>query len=205
MRPVNDELAAKILTAAEAEFLSKGYRGASVRNIAASLGVTTGAIYRYYAGKEALFDALVKVHYDTVMNKFIGAQDRFETLPPENQRDNMGRISGDCMDWITDYIYKNFNAFKLILSCSEGTKYEHMIHNMVETEVSATHKFAKSLEGLGYPKYEVDPRLEHMLCSGLFSAFFELVVHDIPYKKAKEYVSNLRDFYTAGWQKIMGF
>lgn len=52
-------LAAKLLEAAKTEFLTKGFRNASLRNIAASAGVTTGAIYRYYANKEALFDALV--------------------------------------------------------------------------------------------------------------------------------------------------
>ena len=55
----NDELAERILEAAKSEFLEKGYRQASVRSIAASVGVTTGALYRYYANKEALFDALV--------------------------------------------------------------------------------------------------------------------------------------------------
>ena len=51
MRPLNDALAEKILEAAKAEFLEKGYRQASVRSIAASVGVTTGALYRYYANK----------------------------------------------------------------------------------------------------------------------------------------------------------
>ena len=57
MRLLNDALAAKLLEAAKTEFLTKGFRNASLRNIAASAGVTTGAIYRYYANKEALFDA----------------------------------------------------------------------------------------------------------------------------------------------------
>lgn len=194
-----------ILKAAEAEFLEKGFKSASLRNIVKTAGVTTGAFYGYYKSKEELFDALVAEQYETIMSKFIEAQEKFEKLSPENQRENMGRISGDCMEWMTDYIYRHLNAFRLILSCSEGTKYEHIVHNMVEIEVSATHKFAKILEKLGGPKYNVDPQLEHMLCSGLFSAYFELVIHDMPYEKAKEYVRNLRAFYTAGWQKIMGF
>lgn len=40
----NDELAERILEAAKSEFLEKGYRQASVRSIAASVGVTTGAL-----------------------------------------------------------------------------------------------------------------------------------------------------------------
>lgn len=194
-----------ILSVAKAEFLEKGFKSASLRNIVKTAGVTTGAFYGYYKSKEELFDALVKEQYETIMTEFINAQEQFTELPPENQPDNMGKISGDCMESMTEYIYNNLSEFKLILSCSEGTKYEHIIHNMVEIEVNAMHNFAKNLEKLGYPKYSVDPQLEHMLCSGLFSAYFELVIHDMPYEKAKEYVRNLRDFYTAGWRKIMGF
>ncbi len=200
----NTTLAA-ILDAAKAEFLEKGFKSASLRNIVKTAGVTTGAFYGYYKSKEELFDALVGEQYETVMSDFIGAQEEFAGLPPESQKDNMGKISGDCMERMTDYIYQNTEAFRLILSCSEGTKYENMIHDMVEIEVSATHRFAKSLEKLGFAEYTVDPQLEHMLCSGLFSAYFELVIHDMPYEKAKEYVHNLREFYTAGWKKIMGF
>lgn len=56
-----NESAAKYLAeAGKKEFLAKGFQGVSLRNIAtATLGVTTGAIYRYYLDKEALFDALV--------------------------------------------------------------------------------------------------------------------------------------------------
>lgn len=46
MRPLNDELAAKILEAGKNEFLEKGFRKASVRSIAAAVNVTTGAVYR---------------------------------------------------------------------------------------------------------------------------------------------------------------
>ena len=36
------------------------------------------------------------------------------------------------------------------------------------------------------------------------SGFFEIVVHDMPQEQAAEYIKELREFYTAGWTKIMG-
>ena len=104
-----------------------------------------------------------------------------------------------------DYAYGHKDIFKLIPCSSEGTKYENMVHDMVKIEVDATHRFDETMEKLGYPKYTVDPTLEHMLVSGLFSAFFEVIIHDVPYENALKYLEELRDFYTAGWQKIMGF
>lgn len=38
-----------IQRAARQEFLEKGFRSASLRNIARAAGVTTGALYGYYA------------------------------------------------------------------------------------------------------------------------------------------------------------
>ena len=60
MRPINEKLAADLLQAGKQEFLEKGFQGASMRGIAARMGVTTGALYRYYTDKESLFDALVE-------------------------------------------------------------------------------------------------------------------------------------------------
>ena len=60
------------------------------------------------------------------------------------------------------------------------------------------------METLGAPKYQMDPHLEHMLVSGMFSAYFELIIHEVPYENAKEYVQVLQEFYTAGWQRLMG-
>ena len=49
----------RIHQAAKAEFLEKGYKDASLRNIVKSVGMTTGAFYGYYKSKEDLFEALV--------------------------------------------------------------------------------------------------------------------------------------------------
>ena len=45
MRPVNEKLRVDLLEAGKREFMESGFRGASLKSIAASLGVTTGAIY----------------------------------------------------------------------------------------------------------------------------------------------------------------
>lgn len=195
----------KILEAAKAEFLEKGFKSASLRNIVKTAGVTTGAFYGYYKSKEELFDALVSEQYGVFMGMFTQTQNAFSKLPPEEQIEKMGKQSGEGMQRMLDYAYEHKDIFKLILCSSEGTEYENLIHDMVKIEVDATHRFADITYKLGYPKYSVDPILEHMLVSGLFSAFFEVIIHDIPHDKATEYLKELREFYTAGWQKIMGF
>lgn len=193
-----------ILSAAKAEFSEKGFKSASLRNIVKTAGMTTGAFCGYYKSKEELFDALVGKQYAESMGMFTETQDKFGELPPDEQRENMGKHSGDGMRRMMDYAYANKNIFKLLLCASEGAKYENMVHEMAEIEVDATHRFADVMKKAGYAKYAVDPILEHMLVSGLFSSFFEVIIHDIPCEKAYEYLKEPKEFYTADRHKIMG-
>jgi AcrR family transcriptional regulator len=48
-----------ILDAALALFAEKGYYGTSLRDVAGAVGVRESAIYNYFPGKEALFEALL--------------------------------------------------------------------------------------------------------------------------------------------------
>lgn len=75
-----------ILDAGRAEFLEKGFKSASLRNIVKTAGVTTGAFYGYFSGKEALFAALVEEHAKAIMNIFMSAQEDFEKLPDEEKQ-----------------------------------------------------------------------------------------------------------------------
>ena len=61
-KAVKDEKETKrrLLESAKKEFLEKGYLQASLRNICKNAGVTTGALYFFFEGKEALFAELVE-------------------------------------------------------------------------------------------------------------------------------------------------
>lgn len=86
-----------ILLAAMQEFLEKGYKSASLRNIVKTAGVTTGAFYGYYDSKEDLFEALVGEHYNFLLERFCKAQKEFAEIPPKEQPDNLSSTSGECM------------------------------------------------------------------------------------------------------------
>lgn len=193
----------RIIDAAKAEFLEKGFLAASLRNIVKNAGVTTGALYGYYSSKEALFTAIVEPHAAAVMGRFMKAQEDFANLPSEKQPDQMGVSSADCISWMIHYVYEHFDVFKLIICCSEGTPYANFIHTMVEIEVESTFHFIHVLRSLGRNVPEIDSQFCHMICSGMFNGLFEMVVHDMPIEKALAYVAQLQEFYTAGWSKLM--
>ena len=195
----------QILAAAKAEFLTKGFRAASLRQIVKNAGVTTGAFYGYFSSKEAVYAALVEPHAAAVMGRFMQAQTEFAALPKAEQPSHMGQESAACIDWVIDYIYANYEEFKILICCSEGTPYEQFIHNMAEIEVEYTFRYMQVLRELGRPVQEPDKDLCHMIASGMFDGMFEIVRHDMPKERALLFVAQLRDFYMAGWQKIMGW
>ena len=194
----------RIHRAAKTEFLEKGYKDASLRNIVKSVGMTTGAFYGYYKSKEELFAALVGEHYAYLLNCFQKAQKEFTDLPHEQQPEVMSEISGACMFDMLHYAYEHLEECKLILCCSEGTKFSGLIDEMVEIEAVATHAYQEVLQELGRPSPQIDPALEHILITGMFHTFFELVIHEMSLQNAENYVKEMRAFYTAGWMKIMG-
>ena len=194
----------RIHQAAKAEFLEKGFRGASLRNIVKSVGMTTGAFYGYYKSKEELFEALVGEPHDYLIGRFKDAQREFAQLPHEQQPEVMGDISGLCMYDMLHYAYAHLEECKLILCCSEGTRFSGLIDEMVEIEVESTHTYLAVLNELGRPSPKIDPKLEHILITGMFHTFCELVIHEMPLRDAENYIREMRAFYTAGWMKIMG-
>lgn len=193
-----------ILAAGKEEFLDKGFKSASLRNIVKKAGVTTGAFYGYFSGKEALFAALVEEHAKTIMNIFMSAQESFEKLSDDEKSQHMGVESRTSLNDIIDYIYEHFNEFKLLICKSEGTCYENFVHNMVEIEVEETLEFIDIMRKQGFGVPHMEKAVCHMIVSGMFTGIFELIEHDMKKENAKKYVSAFQDFYIAGWSKILG-
>ncbi|MCR5725125.1 MAG: TetR/AcrR family transcriptional regulator [Treponema sp.] len=193
----------KINEIATGEFLKKGFRGASLREIVKKAGVTTGAFYGYYKSKEELFSALVKPHADYVSNLFGSLIEQFKKLPKSEWAANMGRFSKQGVVQIYKYAYNQKNAFRLILNASEGTDFENFVHDIVEKEIEITHIFYEEIESQGYTPYAFDSTLEHLIISGEFAALFELIVHDIPFEDGVRCARKIHDFYEAGWQSVL--
>ena len=193
----------KIQAAALAEFLDKGFLGASLRQIVKNAGVTTGAFYGYFSSKEALFASIVEPHAAALMGRFMEAQTSFAELPETEQPGHMGQESADYVHWMVGYICQNHEPVKLLLTKAEGTSYEHFVHNMVEVEVEYTLRYMEVLRRLGQNVPELSRSLCHIIASGMFNGMFEIVVHDMPREQAMRDVDQFRAFYTSGWLALM--
>ena len=192
-----------IQRAALDEFADKGFLGASLRQIVKNAGVTTGAFYGYFSSKEALFASIVDPHAAAIMGRFMQTQTAFADLPDEEQPAHMGQESGAYIHWLVEYFCAHREQVRLLLCRAEGTSYADFVHHMVEVEVEYTLRYMEVLRRLGRCVPPLDRQLCHIIASGMFGGIFEVVAHDMPHDEALHYVDRLREFYTAGWLRLM--
>ena len=109
----------KMLEVGKKEFLAKGFKDASLRGIVKEAGFTQGAFYGYYPDKAALFEALVSDAADGLVEQFKTAQKAHYDLIPEDRTAQSRDLSTEYLNHFINYIYDNFDAFKLVVCCSE--------------------------------------------------------------------------------------
>lgn len=193
-----------ILETAMKHFLKEGYAAASLRKIVKDAGLTTGAFYKYYPTKEMLFNALVDPYIEHIYQIYDEILDQFEKLSADDQTNNMTQSSGDGLDQMVDYIYAHYDHFRLLLKCGDSGKYEEFIHNMVDREIKATHKYLETMRCAGMDIPEVSDLMMHMVYTGFFSSILQIIEHDIDKDTAMKILSQLREFQTGGWERVWG-
>lgn len=194
----------RILEAGKAEFLKNGYKNASLRSIAREAGVTTGAIYGYYPDKAALFGALVQEPANDLREWYCRVQSEFDAFPAGDKQKRMHGYTGQALEEFIGYVYLHFDAFKLVVCCSAGTPYEQYIDSLLDIEAEHTRRFMRALRSLGHEIPTVDDDMSHILSSAFYYGIFETVAHDMPKERALEYIRTLHQFYSAGWDSILG-
>ena len=204
MRLLNDELAKNILEASKKEFLEKGFQKASLRSIAAAVNVTTGAVYKYYENKETLFDAIVKKPADELYELYRSYNEDFSDQDMSKQLSELSDGIEDDTDGLLGFIYDNYDAFKLIACCSEGTKYADYVERLIEIEAKSSLRLIRLMQADGKISADFDEQLVHIISGTMFNGVFEIISHNEPIETAREHIHILKEFYTAGWYKILG-
>ncbi len=119
----------KILESAKKEFLANGFEKTSLKAICDGAGVTTGALYKRYDGKEGLFTALVAPTLRD-LNSVIEEKSNLDvsTLTDKELIDAWNMQNGQ-MEWWFQYLYERRNGFVLLIARAEGTSYSNFQHD----------------------------------------------------------------------------
>ncbi|MGD0031144.1 helix-turn-helix domain-containing protein [Paenibacillus illinoisensis] len=115
----------RILEAALREFEQYGYQQSSMRRIAATAGMTTGNIYRYYSNKEALFQELIGPVYLQFTNFFLIIQNKLDDLLiSTSEHPEHYEFMDLTFKQLVLFIEESRIEAKILLNRSEGSIYE---------------------------------------------------------------------------------
>lgn len=192
----------RLLESARKHFREKGFLGAQLSDICKDAGVTTGAIYNRYKGKEELFEAVVK---DTVesMNNIL---EEAKTVDPNKLSD--AELVGVWVD--TEKNTKLWNrrlmdmkdGLELLLKCSEGTKYSRYQEYWLDKMSDIDYDYLKALQKRKLADEKISRKELHVLVSALWKLYTEPIVHGMSDKEIEHHCKVVGDLFN--WSKAVG-
>jgi len=192
----------RLIQSAREEFMSNGFLKADLKTICENAGVTTGAIYKRYKGKEELFQAVVQEAIDK-MDSFVKLRTEvdFSKMSDEQIRDT----------WMMneEYVLEMFRMIwdfrkdlVILLEKSAGTVYENYAHDFAHRMTKAYMQYYLETKKRDLAKAEISEEQMHILCSSFWTAIYEPFIHKMTWKKIEEHCKVLCRYFN--WAEAIG-
>ena len=191
----------RLLASAEAEFDKNGFIKAELKTICENAGITTGALYKRYKGKEELFCAVVE-GIVSELNDFVESRSDID----------FSALSNDeiIASWTMTYesfipmfrlLYDNRITFVLLIDKAAGTRYENFNHEFVTKLSYAYEKFYEEAKKRGLAKAIVKRKEFHVLISSYWTCVCEPFIHKMSWKKIEEHCRVMCRFFN--WRDVI--
>ncbi len=204
MSDASAETKKKILESAMAEFLENGFMNASLRTIAANAGLTTGAMYRHFKDKDALFCALVDEAIDfttkTVMMADSSHHMDLDNVVSQKHFEEEEKQTNNLLN----YIFDNFEVFTLLLTKAAGSTHEHFQEEICELYTKNCEQTFNWMFKNQISTKKIDKMTVHFIASTVINAFVEIITHKMTKKAASQYIENIEEFTRYGMMHMMG-
>lgn len=199
----------KIIQSAKEEFLTYGYKDASINRIAKNAGATSGAIYIRYKNKEEIFHSLVDSAMNGMLEEFNRYKGKYSELGKNQSWDELNQLDQEIFDWIIDYMYDHYDEFKLLICKSNGSAVSTFANDLIHFKFQKTYEFMENIivpiinnsnKVLDSPITKEEIAL---LSSAQYHSLFEIIDHDYPKEAAKKYLTTLRQIYVNGMKDLL--
>ena len=160
--PQPQDVRTHLLDAALRAFAEHGYEGATIRDIAAEAQVAPGLLYHYFAGKQALLQALFERSRGLVMEAFA----RAAAVPdPRARLGALVRVSANLVREHEDF-----------WRVSYGVRFQHAVvaglDTAITTQSALYHQlFTALLTEIGRPEPELEARVLFATLDGVFQHY----------------------------------
>lgn len=192
----------KIMQAAREEFMEAGFEKASMRSIGQRCGLSAAAIYRHCRDKEDLFEQLaapaverIRIWLEAHIGRYIDAAESSDEILWNDSE----------IDMMREIIYPNMEEYQLLLTRSQGTRYENFLHDLTEISQDKILAYLPMLSAKGLKVWKIDRKELHLLLSAYTTALFEPVIHNYSLEEANRCLETVEAFFLPGWKQLLGF
>ncbi len=202
MREEN-ETKKRLIESARAEFFENGYLKASLRKICANAGVTTGALYFFFRDKEDLFGAIVEPPLGELKELLVTHfNSEREQLSHSKTYSHTSGDHNDLSAMLVHHIYINYSSFVLLLTKSQGSRYENCVDEMVDM-VEKNYLVVAENMLQATPKKHINTYMLHWLAHMIIDAFIHLLTHEQNEGKALLIISRIMDSLVDSWMELV--
>ena len=191
----------RLLAAAKDEFLKKGFEKASLTDICKAAGVTTGALYKRYSGKEDLFSALVS---DTVqdMTEYVSQIERIDltNLTDRELYDLFALTPEMNREWLR-FLYDRRDVFTLLIRCASGTRYENFRQDWTEKMNALNVKQYREARRRGLAARDLTEEELHVLTYAVWALYYEPFFLDFTWDQMERHAETIHLF--ADWHSAL--
>lgn len=192
----------KIMQAAREEFMEAGFEKASMRSIGQRCGLSAAAIYRHCRDKEDLFEQLaapaverIRIWLEAHIGRYIDAAESSDEILWNDSE----------IDMMREIIYPHMEEYQLLLTRSQGTRYENFLHDLTEISQDKILTYLPMLSAKGLKVWKIDRKELHLLLSAYTTALFEPVIHNYSLEEANRCLETVEAFFLPGWKQLLGF
>lgn len=185
----------RLLESARKEFMEHGFLKTELKTICDNAGVTTGAVYKRYKGKEELFCAVVKDTADT-LDDFVSlrTQLEFSSMTDKEVRETWIMNERFMLD-LFRMLWKIRSDFVLLLEKSAGTAYENYGHDFALRMTKAYMQYYLEAKKRGLAQADISREEMHVLCTSFWTAIYEPFVHKMTWKEIEAHCKVMCRFY----------
>ena len=189
----------RLIQSARNEFMDRGFLKADLKTICDNAGVTTGAVYKRYKGKEELFGAVVKDCAD-ILDSFVAVRTDmdFSGLTDEEVR-NTWIMNEEALLDLFRTLWKIRGDFVLLLEKSAGTVFENYGNEFALRMTDAYMEYYLEARKRGLAGIEISKVEMHVLCTSFWNAIYEPFVHKMTWKEIEEHCKVICRFFD--WTK----
>lgn len=197
---------AKLLRCGRVAFLNEGFEKANVRRISQAAGVTTGAFYKHFADKEALFAELVEPVASMIRDSYHHGEEKgfavYATDSPITPKQVKKALQDKAQGTLETVaaLYDHKDSFELLAFHAYGTRYANFMNLLVERENQGTLRIMELIHGKDQAEQVISKASLHIINQAFFAALSNAIVQATSKTALLETTKVISTFFNSGWE-----